>query len=70
MKLFLLHGLAQKMFKEGAGTLRKGQCYMNTLAIMNKALYDEITGTDNDPFYVDEKLPQFLELVAKEWDEN
>lgn len=70
MKLDILHDLANKIHQNTEGTLRIGQCYMNALSVLNHALYQKITATENDPFYVDEKVPQFLEFVAKEWGDN
>lgn len=40
--------------------LRKGQAYMNALAQIDLNLYRTITGTDDDPFYDDSKIPLFL----------
>lgn len=40
--------------------LRKGQAYMNALAQIDMNLYRAITGTDDDPFYDDSKIPLFL----------
>jgi hypothetical protein len=44
-------------------TLRNGQCLMQALFVLNKDLYNEVTGTDNDPFYVDDNIPKLLEFL-------
>ena len=40
--------------------LRKGQAYMNALAQIDLNLYRAISGTDDDPFYDDDKVSKFL----------
>ena len=44
--------------------LRVGQSYMNALYKINPSLYDEITGTDIDPFYNDYNLEGFLDFLS------
>lgn len=44
-------------------TLRNGQCLMQALYELNKDLYNEVTGTDIDPFYVDGNIPKLLEFL-------
>ena len=43
--------------------LREGQSYMNSLYDISPSLYDSITGTDADCFYVDENIPAFLKFL-------
>lgn len=45
--------------------LRKGQALMNALFIIDRDLYNKITGTDADPFYVDEKINKFWEEIER-----
>jgi len=40
--------------------LRLGQAYMNSLYDVNKDLYTEITATENDPYYDNNKLIDFI----------
>lgn len=46
--------------KEQYPTLRVGQSMMVVLSKVNFALYEEITGTEIDPFYLDERVDDFL----------
>lgn len=50
---------------------RIGQAYFNYLWGAAESdhvhLADEIAGTDIDPFYVDARLPDFLDFVEKHW---
>ena len=43
--------------------LRKGQSYMIALSEIDLDCYRKIAGTENDPFYVDAKIPQFLACI-------
>lgn len=43
--------------------LRKGQSYMNALHEVNPTIYQNITGTDIDPFYDDAKIAGFLACI-------
>jgi hypothetical protein len=47
--------------------LRLGQAYMNALANVNADLYNEITGTDIDPFYEDKILVDFINFLSEEY---
>ena len=49
----------------GNHLLRRGQMLMNLLWDINPALYSEITGTDIDPFYVDQRVDVFLAYVKE-----
>jgi hypothetical protein len=44
-------------------TLRLGQWAMFILCGINTEVYNQITGTENDPFYNDNKLPQFFNTL-------
>lgn len=43
--------------------LRQGQAYMNALHYINKELYEQITGTENDCFYDDNKIVNFIKFL-------
>lgn len=43
--------------------LREGQAYMNALFEIDQKLYNEITGTDLDPFYDDSKINTFFDYL-------
>jgi len=45
---------------------RVGQAHMNALFAVNEDLYNEITTTDNDPFYVDDNMDKFMEFLTGE----
>jgi hypothetical protein len=45
--------------------LRRGQTFFNVLSEMEPELADRLTGTADDPFYNDGKLPGFLLRVAE-----
>ena len=47
---------------------RIGQCYFNVLWEIDPELANEIRGTEVDPFYLDKKIPDFLETLAKKWE--
>lgn len=44
--------------------LRNGQKHMIVLFDIKPELYAEITGTDDDPFYVDERMANFLKRIS------
>lgn len=44
--------------------LRKGQKHMIVLFDIKPELYAEITGTDDDPFYVDARMDNFLKRIS------
>jgi hypothetical protein len=44
--------------------LRKGQKCMIILWDIAPELYTEITGTDDDPFYVDERMDNFIKRIS------
>jgi hypothetical protein len=46
--------------------LRKGQTFFNVLLEIEPELAERLTGTADDPFYNDGKLPGFLLRVAEE----
>lgn len=43
--------------------IRLGQSYMNALWKVSEDLYNVITGTDNDPFYNDDNLTNFINFL-------
>jgi len=43
-----------------------GQAYMNALHSVNEDLYNEITATDVDPFYIDDNITKFMEFLTEE----
>ena len=45
------------------GHLRFGQSYMNALSEMNMYLYNEVTATEYDCFYSDDKIVKFIEFL-------
>lgn len=49
--------IANKFERKG---LRKGQSWMSALYDIDVELYREVVGTDDDPFYVDTKISNFL----------
>jgi hypothetical protein len=49
-----------KYFEQG---LRVGQSYSNALADVNMDAYNEITGTDVDCFYNDNKVVDFIRAL-------
>jgi hypothetical protein len=50
--------------------LRVGQSLMNSLYEINKELYDTITNTEYDPFYVDIKIPLFEDRLTQLLDKD
>jgi len=59
--------LCEKHYDE-EGPLRKGQSFMYNLQSMRPDLYKKLTGTSDDPFYVDKKLSKAYKKVNKLWD--
>jgi len=47
-------------YYDGGRNQRVGQAYMNSLREVNHSLYNEITGTDDDPFYNDNNVVKFI----------
>lgn len=47
-------------WRNAKGVLRYGQCLFNTLYDLDSELANKIRGTNNDPFYLDEKIPKFF----------
>lgn len=45
------------------GDLRFGQSYMNALADVNFEIYKQITATEYDCFYNDNKIIKFMEFL-------
>lgn len=44
---------------------RKGQAFFNALATERMDIADKLWSTDDDPFYVDTRLPAFLYKVRR-----
>lgn len=49
--------------------LRYGQALMNNLFTIDEELYNQITGTKNDPFYNNKNIYNFIIYVYKSWEE-
>jgi hypothetical protein len=49
---------------------RKGQAYFNCLWDMDPELADELRGTYKDPFYKDDRIPEFLKVVEERWNKE
>lgn len=47
--------------------LRLGQAFYNGLYGVKPALAFLLLGTDRDPFYADDRCPEFLEFVEENW---
>lgn len=52
--------LVKKMVDYTHKDLRIGQSWMNALYDIKPELYKDISGTNNDPFYIDENIHNFL----------
>lgn len=61
---FLAHALKPEIY------VRKGQRFMNMLRVHRPDLEEQIAGTENDPFYVDELLWTAVEWVKDNWGEE
>lgn len=59
---------AEKHYQQHKDVSRKGQAYMHYLYMICPDSYTKVTGTDNDPFYIDGKLPAFLMWLAENWE--
>jgi hypothetical protein len=46
---------------------RAGQTAFNVLWDMRPDLSEQVRSTSLDPFYVDERLPEFYEFVKENW---
>jgi hypothetical protein len=49
--------------------LRAGQHAMGLLYTYNQTLYQKITGSDIDPFYLDNKLGAFFSYIQEHWND-
>jgi len=47
---------------------RSGQAYMNALFKVNPKIYNDITNTEFDPFYNDDKVIKFLKKLNGEYE--
>jgi hypothetical protein len=48
---------------------RAGQFYFNVLWDVKPRLSNRVRGTLFDPFFNDEKIPDFLTFVGRHWDD-
>jgi hypothetical protein len=48
--------------------LRHGQAMMNALFDESREAYDFIQPTENNPFYEDKKVPQFIQALRSYFD--
>jgi hypothetical protein len=55
--------LVEKTVQYSHEGLRLGQSYMNALSKVRMDLYEEITNTENDPFYNDDKIINFINYL-------
>ncbi len=46
---------------------RKGQTYFNVLVQVRPDLSERIRTSHLDPFYLDERIPEFLEWICTNW---
>lgn len=44
--------------------LRRGQAMMNELYRIRPELYEAITATKNDPYYLDARIPEFTKQIV------
>jgi hypothetical protein len=49
------------------GNMRAGQVYMNELDTLRPVLAQQVRNADLDPYYIDERIPAFLEFVMNNW---
>lgn len=46
-------------------TWRKGQTWFNSLSVLYPSVAESIRGTENDPFYNDEKIDAFFKEITE-----
>ena len=46
---------------------RRGQRYFNALSLVRPDLAGQVVGTALDPFYLDDRLPEFMRFVDDNW---
>lgn len=49
---------------------RKGQTYFNVLTKLHPELAEEVRGSKIDPFYNDERLPEFFKFITNEFNDS
>ncbi len=49
---------------------RVGQFYMNTLAEIRPDLYRKVTGSNADPFFSNNRLSNFWNWLAENWESS
>ena len=62
LKLMSLHAITTAKLQSDIN-LREGQAYMNALFELDRRAYEDITATEFDPFYDDNKLTAFFERL-------
>ena len=60
---------AAKCFIANKRTHRRGQAYWNTLELHRKDLADKIRATKIDPYYRDERVPDFIDYLKDKWNQ-
>jgi hypothetical protein len=65
------HMVAMWMYPEDRYILgwRKGQAYFNYLSGYRPDIADQVKGTPVDPYFLDELVPVFLNVVEALWDD-
>lgn len=58
---------AENRYRGLKGGERRGQAYYNVLEAVRPDLANKVVGTDADPFYSDNCLPLFFEVINREW---
>jgi hypothetical protein len=53
--------------RHGCGSIRLGQAGFNALHDIDKELAEKIVGTNQDPYYDDEKVDALIEFLSNEW---
>lgn len=62
--------LIRKTLEYMHADLRVGQSYMNALHDVRPDLYEEILNTDNDPFYIDDNIQNFINKIRRDENKN
>lgn len=54
----------RQYFEQLEWNQRSGQSFMNVLRLYDEAAYIRISGSSDDPFYVDEKIPAAIDKIT------